>query len=82
MLASPQSANRLFKSSHGSYTFVFTADCYRLSMCRSRLWNTHDISRPVKEWNLGRVWPLKFSPDGKHLAVGTGAGLVFLLRVD
>jgi WD40 repeat protein len=40
------------------------------------------IVKLVKDWRFGRIWSLKFAPDGRHLAVGDGSGVVFLLRTD
>jgi WD40 repeat protein len=38
------------------------------------------IVKLVKHWRFGRNWSLQFAPDGRHLAVGDGSGVVFLLR--
>lgn len=47
-----------------------------------RLWDSSESKSSKQEWNLGRVWSLRFSPNGEYLAVGSGSGLVYLLRIQ
>jgi WD40 repeat protein len=43
-----------------------------------------DVARgtKIKQWKFARIWALEFAPDGRHLAVGDGAGLVRILRIN
>lgn len=33
------------------------------------------------QWQLGRVWCMALAPDQQHIAIGTGTGLTYLLRL-
>ncbi len=46
-----------------------------------RLWDFENSNKPISEIRLSRVWSLKFSPDGRHLAIGCGNGIVYIARV-
>jgi len=38
--------------------------------------------KAIQNWHVpGRIWRLAFAPDGYHLAIGDGSGLVYLIRV-
>jgi WD40 repeat protein len=45
------------------------------------IWNV--AARTMKKsWQLpGRIWDVRFAPDGRHLAVGDGTGVVYVLRL-
>ncbi len=46
------------------------------------LWDVQ-LGIPISNWNFpGRIWKLKFAPDGYHLAVGDGTGVVYILRTQ
>ncbi len=36
----------------------------------------------LHQWTFDRIWDLQFAPDGRHLAVGDGSGLIRLLRIQ
>lgn len=38
--------------------------------------------RKLLQRKFERVWQLEFAPDGQHLAIGDGSGLVKILRLD
>ena len=45
------------------------------------LWNVQTKQR-LKTWTMpGRIWQIRFAPDGRHLAVADGSGAVYILRL-
>ena len=36
----------------------------------------------IQRWKFERIWDLQFAPDGRHLAVGDGSGLIRLMKVE
>ena len=37
--------------------------------------------RILRQWQLGRVWSMALAPDQEHVAVGSGTGLTYILRL-
>ena len=48
----------------------------------SAIWNAAEASR-VRDCNLGRsLEAVVFAPDGRHLAVGSADGMIYVLRLE